>query len=89
MIYALIGITCVILIGFLTHRAGICLVRAVRLVMQGDYSLLLAILMSGLWAGGYVLWAQYYMLNQPFSRFGFHSLFAVGGFILGLGASFN
>ena len=55
MIYALIGITCVILIGFLTHRAGICLVRAVRLVMQGDYSLLLAILMSGLWAGGYVL----------------------------------
>lgn len=89
MIYTVIGITCVILIGYITHRVGICLVRAVRLVMQGDYSLLLAILMSGLWVGGYVLWAQYYKLDQPFSRFGFHPLFAIGGFIFGLGSSVN
>lgn len=89
MIYTLIGIACVTLIGFIAHRVGICLVRAVKMSIERDFSLLLAILLSGLWAAIYILVADYNQWQQPFERFAFHPLFAVGGFIFGLGASVN
>ncbi|MEM7358781.1 MAG: YeeE/YedE thiosulfate transporter family protein [Pseudomonadota bacterium] len=89
MIYSLIGIVCVTLIGFIAHRVGICLVRAVKLLIEGQANLLLAILMSGLWVGAYSVLAHVNEWGQPFARFEFHPLFALGGFLFGVGASVN
>ena len=89
MIYPIIGIVSITLIGFIAHRVGICLVKAVKQLLDGQPSLLLAILMSGLWVGAYSVLANYNNWWIPFSRFDFHLLFALGGFIFGIGASVN
>ena len=89
MTYSVIGILCVTLIGLLTHRVGICLVRAVKQTLNGEPSLLAAILMSGLWVGAYSVLANHNDWTQPFTRFSFHPAFAVGGFLFGIGASIN
>lgn len=89
MIYSVIGLLCVTLVGLLAHRVGICLVRAVKLTLSGQPSLLAAILMSGLWVGVYSVLANHNGWTQPFTRFAFHPMFAVGGFLFGIGASIN
>jgi len=45
--------------------------------------------MSGLWVAGYMFLAGLNNWPLPFTRFGFHPLFAIGGFIFGVGASIN
>lgn len=89
MIYPLIGIICITLIGFIAHRLGLCLVSAVKLLTEGKPGLLLAILMSGLWVGAYSVLAYVNEWEPPFVRFQFHFLFALGGFIFGVGAAVN
>lgn len=89
MTYSIIGLVCVTLVGLLAHRVGICMVNAVRLTLSGQPSLLAAILMSGLWVGAYSVLANHNGWNQPFMRFDFHPIFAVGGFVFGIGASIN
>lgn len=89
MLYSIIGLICVTLVGLLTHSLGICLVRAVKKAMNGQPSLLAAILMSGLWVGAYSVLANYNDWSQPFPRFAAHLWFAVGGFLFGIGAGIN
>lgn len=89
MTYSIIGLVSVTLVGLLAHRVGICMVNAVRLTLIGQPSLLAAILMSGLWVGAYSVLANHNGWDQPFTRFAFHPMFAVGGFIFGIGASIN
>lgn len=89
MTYSVIGLLCVTLVGLLAHSVGICLVRAVRLTLNGKPSLLAAILMSGLWVGAFSVLANHYGWAQPFTRFAFHPAFAIGGFVFGVGASIN
>lgn len=83
------GLICVTLVGLLAHGLGICLVRAVRKTLDGQPSLLVAIMMSGLWVGAYSVLANYNNWSQPFPRFSGHVWFAVGGFVFGIGASIN
>ncbi len=89
MFYSIIGLICVTLVGLLAHSLGICLVRSVRKAMNGQPSLLGAILMSGLWVGAYSVLAHANDWSQPFPRFAAHLWFAVGGFVFGIGASIN
>ena len=89
MLFSIIGLACVTVVGLLASRLGICLVRSVKLAMNGRPSLLAAILMSGLWVGAYSVLANYHGWSQPFPRFDTHFSFALGGFIFGLGASVN
>lgn len=89
MLYSVIGLISVMLVGLLAHRLGICLVRAVKFAIKGQPSLLVAILMSGLWVGAYSVLANYNDWPQPFPRFFFHFSFAVGGFLFGIGAGIN
>ena len=89
MLYSIIGLICVTLVGLLAHNLGICLVRAVRKTLDGQPSLLAAIMMSGLWVGAYSVLANYNGWSQPFPRFSGHVWFAVGGFVFGIGASIN
>jgi len=89
MYYSIIGLICITIIGFIAHRAGLCLVRGVKLALDRQPSLLLAMLLSGLWVGGYGLLANLNGWPQPLNRFAFHPLFALGGFVFGLGASIN
>ena len=89
MLHLIIGILCVIGIGFIAHRVGICLVRAVKLSLAGHPSLLVAILFSGLWVGAYSVIANINAWPQPFDRFAINPLFILGGFIFGVGSSVN
>ena len=89
MIYVVIGIASVTLIGFIAHRIGLCLVKAVGQALDRNPSLLVAILMSGVWVGAYSVLASINHWPQPQMRFAFTPLFAIGGFIFGVGASIN
>lgn len=90
MLFAIIGLVSITLIGFIAHRIGICLVRGVRLGLEKkDYSLLAAILMSGLWVGAYSVFTSINDGMFEFPRFNIHPLFALGGFVFGIGASIN
>ena len=89
MLYMITGLLCVTLIGFIAHRVGICLVRGVAQLTDGRPALLMAILFSGLWVGAYSVVAAVQGWEQPFTRHALHPLFAVGGFIFGVGASIN
>jgi len=84
-----IAILAALILGYLAQRLGICMVRATRATLKGSPALLIAILLSGAWIWLYSITAHYNDWALPFVRYEFHPVFAIGGFIFGLGSSIN
>ena len=76
-------------LGYLAQFTGLCMVRGVNEWKNGNPSILLAILFSGVLAWVAVVTA--YLLDLPlqFRVYEPSLLFAIGGFLFGLGAAFN
>ncbi len=78
-----------LMIGFMAQRTGLCMVRGVEEFRVGRPTLLLGMLICGVWVWAFVPLASTFNVASPLHRFAFHWLFAVGGFVFGLGAAFN
>ena len=85
----LIPVLLAILVGFLTQRTGLCMVRGVQELIARRPSFLFAILCSGFW-----YWCLHPFSDQPLvipdqQRFDGSWHFLVGGLLFGLGAALN
>lgn len=90
MSLSIIALLAIVALGYFAQRAGICLVKATKQLLQGRPGFLLSIAMSGVWVWCYVIYASYTGVEiKGFDSYAFHPLFAIGGFIFGVGASIN
>jgi len=64
-------------------------VRAASKTLKGDPTLLVSVLLSGVWVWTYSIVAHINDWSLPFTRYQLHPLFITGGFLFGLGASIN
>lgn len=83
------AILCVLAIGYLSQRTGLCMVRGMLEARQGQPVFLLAILGSGVlvWVAG--LAAAPFNLAVPFRSFHLSVWALLGGFLFGAGAFYN
>ena len=84
-----IAIAAIMTLGYLAQYFGICMVRATQNTLNGDPTLLFAVLFSGAWVWFYVIAAQYYHWETPFKRYEFHFMFIIGGLFFGFGSGVN
>lgn len=85
----IIAISAVLILGYLAQRIGICMVKATRLTLMGNPTLLFAILLSGAWIWLYSIAAYFNSWTLPFVRYEIHPVFIIGGFVFGVGSSIN
>ncbi len=83
------AIACVLVIGYLSQRTGLCMVKGVLEARRGRHLFLVAILGSGvlIWVAGLV--AAPFSLQVPFRSAQFSVWAVVGGFLFGIGAVIN
>jgi uncharacterized membrane protein YedE/YeeE len=79
----------VALLGYLAQTIGLCLVRGIKELKDGNPLFLIAILISGVFA--WVCAALAYALDMPvqFKTYTASGWFALGGLLFGLGTAFN
>ncbi len=79
----------VALLGYLAQTIGLCLVRGIKELKDGNPLFLIAILFSGVFAWVYAALA--YALDMPmqFKAYSASGWFVLGGFLFGLGTAFN
>lgn len=76
-------------VGFLAQWSGICMVRGVREWQAGRPALLLAIVLCGVWTWTTLPLGSWLGIDVPVRRYPVAPIFAVGGFIFGLGSALN
>ena len=76
-------------VGYLAQWAGICMVRGVRELQAGRPALLLAIVFCGVWTWTTVPLGSWLGIDVPVRRYPVAPIFALGGFVFGLGSAFN
>lgn len=77
------------LIGYMAQVTGLCLVRGVSDLMQGQPVRILAIITSGFWLCVYLPLLDNTEILTLLVRHEFHWTYLVGGLIFGLGAAVN
>ncbi|ABV87621.1 YeeE/YedE thiosulfate transporter family protein [Shewanella pealeana] len=77
------------LLGYLAQTTGLCLVRGVNEALAGKPMFLLSIVMSGSLAWVSIVIGYLLDVKTPFISYEYSMLAVVGGFLFGLGASFN
>ncbi len=86
-LFLLLGIAGVV--GYLAQRTGLCMVRGVAQFREGQPMLMLAMLLCGICIWAIVPLANVWGLNIPLVRYQWHSYFALGGVLFGLGTATN
>jgi len=85
----LVPLIIVFFLGYLAQTTGLCMVRGVNELKQGNPSFLLAILLSGTLSWVAVLYAFYFDIAIHFKIYSANIWVALGGIIFGLGTAFN
>ncbi|MDJ0926660.1 MAG: YeeE/YedE thiosulfate transporter family protein [Gammaproteobacteria bacterium] len=84
-----LGLLCAVTIGYLAQWTGICMVRGVALWETGKPALLIATVFCGAWTWICVPLATVFGVDLPMHRYEPALLFALGGFVFGIGAAVN
>ena len=85
----LLPLTIVFLLGYLAQTTGLCMVRGVNELKQGNPAFLLAILLSGTLSWVAALYAFYFDIAIHFKIYSANVWVAIGGLLFGLGTAFN
>lgn len=79
----------VFFLGYLAQTTGLCMVRGVNELKQGNPAFLLAILLSGTLSWVAALYAFYFDIAIHFKIYSANTWVALGGLLFGLGTAFN
>jgi len=82
-------LTLMFMLGYLAQTTGLCMVRGVNELKQGNPTFLLAILLSGTFSWLAVLYAFYFDIAIHFKIYSANIWVAAGGILFGLGTAFN
>lgn len=85
----ILSLTLVFLLGYLAQTTGLCMVRGVNELKQGNPAFLLAILLSGTLSWVAALYAFYFDIALHFKIYSANLWLAIGGIVFGLGAALN